>query len=194
MAPTRIAIVTYSSVLEGINSVEGCEGTIYRVAETLPPEILEKIKPVPREDPVITAEELPEFDGLIFGIPTRFGMMPAQMKALWDGTGGLWASGGLVGKPAAAFTSVSTQGGGIETTIMTAVTQFTHHGMIFVPCGYSYGADMFNLEEIKAGSPWGAATYAGPTGERWPTEMELGYARHQGKYFAGVVKRLASTK
>ncbi|KAL4420916.1 hypothetical protein ABPG77_001257 [Micractinium sp. CCAP 211/92] len=193
MAPTRIAIVHYSvqghvrkmaqSVLEGINSLEGCEGTIYRVAETLPPEILEKIKP-----------ELPAFDGLIFGIPTRFGMMPAQMKALWDATGPLWASGALVGKPVAAFTSVSTQGGGIETTIMTALTQFVHHGMIFVPCGYSYGAPMFNLDEVKAGSPWGAATYAGPTGERWPTEMELGYARHQGQYFAGVVKRLALSK
>ncbi|EFN56868.1 hypothetical protein CHLNCDRAFT_144498 [Chlorella variabilis] len=120
--------------------------------------------------------------------------MPVQMKAVWDATGALWAKGSLVGKPAAAFTSVGTQGGGIETTIMTAVTQFTHHGMIFVPPGYSFGADMFSLEAVKAGSPWGAATFAGADGSRQPTEVELQYAKHQasGAYFARVVKKLAA--
>ncbi|PRW51084.1 phospholipase carboxylesterase [Chlorella sorokiniana] len=205
------------------------------VAETLPPAILEKIKPEPRADyPVIRPEELPDFDGLIFGIPTRFGMMPQQarhcwaalkahcllracgtnmqahllrrtarsyrlqVKALWDATGGLWASGALVGKPAAAFCSVATQGGGMETTIMTALTQFTHHGMIFVPPGYSFGNEMFNTDHVKAGSPWGAGTFAGGDGSRRPTDVELAYAKHQasffqlGQYFAKVVKKLAA--
>lgn len=203
MAPVRVAVIYYSvhghvrqlaeKVLDGINSVEGCEAVIHQVAETLPPEILAKIKPVPRADhPIIRPEELPDFDGLIFGIPTRFGMMPSQIKALFDATGGLWASGALVGKPAAAFCSVATQGGGMETTIMTALTQFTHHGMIFVPPGYSFGNEMFNTDHVKAGSPWGAGTFAGADGSRQPTDVELAYAKHQGQYFAKVVKKLAA--
>ena len=113
------------------------------------------------------------------------------MKAFFDMTGGLWGSGGLVGKPATMFTSTGVQGGGQETTIMTAVTQLAHHGMIFVPPGFSYGPAMFDVEAPHGGSAWGAGTFAGPTGARQPSEMEMGQVTHQGKYFAGVVKKLA---
>ena len=101
------------------------------------------------------------------------------MKAFFDSTGGLWAAGSLVGKPATMLTSTASQGGGQETTIMTAVTQLTHHGMIFVPPGYTFGPSMFDLAALHGGSPWGAGTFAGPTGDRKPSDMELAYAKHQ---------------
>jgi NAD(P)H dehydrogenase (quinone) len=138
---------------------------------------------------VISPAELEEADGIIFGFPTRFGMMAAQMKAFFDATGGLWMAGKLVGKPAAAFVSTGTQGGGQETTILTAITQLTHHGMVFVPIGYSSPL-IANIDEVHGGSPYGAGTLAGPTGSRMPSELELAVAKHQGVHFTGVAKAL----
>jgi NAD(P)H dehydrogenase (quinone) len=219
---------------EGVDSVDGVEGVLYQVAETLPADVLEKMH-APAKDaavPVAVPGTIDQADGFAFGTPTRFGMMSAQMKAFFDGalmmgglgrvslgsdcvvafrqpdapthphtthtqppypaTGGHWQKGSLVGKPATIFTSTATQGSGMETTVMTAVTQLAHHGMIFVPPGYSFGAKMFQLETPKGGSPWGAGTLAGPDGSRQPTEDELAYARHQGKLIAGVTKKLAA--
>jgi len=105
--------------------------------------------------------------------------MEAQMKAFFDSTGSLWAAGSLVGKPATMITSTASQSGGQETTIMTAVTQLAHHGMIFVPPGFSYGPAMFDVEAPHGGSAWGAGTFAGPTGDRQPSETELAYTKHQ---------------
>ncbi|GAB4818616.1 hypothetical protein N2152v2_005662 [Parachlorella kessleri] len=168
--------------------------TAWQVAETLPPNIVELMKAPPKpwpEIPVMEPNKLPEYDGFLFGIPTRFGMMPAQMKALFDATGGLWVKGSLVGKPAGVFVSVGTQGGGIETTALTSVTQFAHHGMIFVPCGYSFGELMQDLSEVHAATSYGACTYAGAKGERQPSQFELDYSRYQGEYFAKVAQKLA---
>jgi NAD(P)H dehydrogenase (quinone) len=125
----------------GVDSIPGCEAVILRVAETLPEEVLTKMHAAPPPDdiPVLDPRDLPKYDGFLFGFPTRFGMMAAQMKAMFDATGQLWQAGALVGKPAGVFVSVATQGGGMETTAMTAVTQLTHHGMLFVPPGYSAG-------------------------------------------------------
>lgn len=128
--------------------------------------------------------ELDKCDGMAFGIPTRFGMMAAQMKAFFDSTGGHWAKGALVGKPAAVFHSTGTLGGGQETTSLTAVTQFTHHGMIFVPYGYQSGAFQFDVSCAHGGSPYGAGCLAGPDGSRVPSEGELDMATAQGAYFA----------
>ncbi|CAH2041590.1 unnamed protein product [Thlaspi arvense] len=139
--------------------------------------------------PIITPNELAEADGLIFGFPTRYGMMAAQFKAFFDSTGGLWRTQGLAGKPAGIFFSTGSQGGGQETTALTAITQLTHHGMIFVPIGYTFGAGMFEMEQLKGGSPYGAGTYAGD-GSRQPSELELEQAFHQGKYIAGITKKL----
>jgi NAD(P)H dehydrogenase (quinone) len=74
---------------------------------------------------------------------------------------------------------------------LTAITQLTHHGMLFVPVGYTFGAKMFEMEKVKAGSPYGAGTFAGD-GTRWPTTVELEQAFHQGQYFAGIAKKLKS--
>ncbi|XBI91762.1 hypothetical protein VPH35_029013 [Triticum aestivum] len=122
---------------------------------------------------------LAEADGFLFGFPTRFGMMAAQMKAQ-----------SLAGKPAGVFFATGTQGGGQETTALTAVTQLTHHGMLFVPVGYTHGAGMFGMDEVKGGSPYGAGTFAGADGSRVPSDAELALAADQGKYFAGIAKKL----
>ncbi|KAJ7944331.1 putative Minor allergen Alt a [Quillaja saponaria] len=140
----------------------------------------------------ITAAELVEADGLLFGFPTRYGCMAAQMKALFDSTGQLWKEQKLSGKPAGFFVSTGTQGGGQETTAWTAITQLVHHGMLFVPIGYTFGAGMFKMDSIRGGSPYGAGVFAGD-GMREPSETELALAEHQGKYMAAVVKRLAQT-
>ncbi|KAF1883017.1 hypothetical protein Lal_00003199 [Lupinus albus] len=168
---------------------------VYRIShctvpETLPNEVLGKMSAPPKSDvPVITPNELSEADGFVFGFPTRFGMMSAQFKAFLDATGGLWRTQQLAGKPAGIFYSTGSQGGGQETTALTAITQLVHHGMIFVPIGYTFGAGMFEMEQVKGGSPYGAGTYAGD-GSRQPTELELQQAFHQGKYIATITKKL----
>jgi len=176
-------------VAKGVES-GGAEVKLLQVPETLPKEVLEKMHAPAKPDvPIATPQDLAEADGIIFGIPTRFGMMTAQMKAYFDATGQLWQKGTLVGKPASIFHSTATQGGGQETTALTTVTQLTHHGMIFVPIGYG-NPSLFNMDEVHGGSPYGAGTFAGGDGSRQPTQLELGIAAYQGKYFAGVVNAL----
>ncbi|XP_072970114.1 probable NAD(P)H dehydrogenase (quinone) FQR1-like 1 [Typha angustifolia] len=197
---TKVYIVYYSTyghveklaeeIKKGASSVGGVEAKLWQVPETLPEEVLQKFGAPPKSDvPIITPNELAEADGIIFGFPTRFGMMAAQFKAFIDSTGGLWKTQQLAGKPAGIFYSTSSQGGGQETTPLTAITQLVHHGMIFVPIGYTFGAGMFEMEQVKGGSPYGAGTFAGD-GSRLPSELELGQAFHQGKYFAEIAKKL----
>jgi len=197
----KVAIVYYSmyghvkkmadAVKDGLESA-GCEATLLQVPETLPSEVLEKMHaPEKSSDAVADPHALPEYDGIIFGIPTRFGMAASQMKAFMDSTGGLWLAGKLVGKPAGIFFSTGTQGGGQETTALTFITQLTHHGMVYVPIGYS-SPKLMDMNEIHGGSPYGAGCLAGPDGSRQPSDLELSVAKHQGEYFAGVVKKLAA--
>ncbi|PNW77892.1 hypothetical protein CHLRE_10g456000v5 [Chlamydomonas reinhardtii] len=181
----------YKTALESTGDVEA---HLFRVAETLPADALEKMHAPPKPDdiPVMETSKLPDADAFVFGFPTRFGMMAGQMKNFFDTTGALWQAGALHGKPASMFTSTATQGGGQETTIMTAVTQLAHHGMIFVPTGYAAGAAMFGIQDAKGGSPWGAGTLAGPDGSRQPSEVELEALRVQAKHFGGIAKKLAA--
>lgn len=179
-------------VKEGVDSVEGVEGFLFQVPETLPADVLTKMGAPPKDEsiPTITSAQLAEADGFLFGTPTRYGMMAAQMKAFFDSTGSHWKTQSLAGKPAGIFVSTGTQNGGQETTALTAVTQLTHHGMLFVPIGYTFGAGMFKMDEPKGGSPYGAGTFAGD-GTRTPSESELGIAEHQGRLTANVAKLLA---
>lgn len=198
----RIFIVFYSMyghvedlarrMKKGVDGVDGVEGLLYRVPETLPSEVLEAMKAPPKdtEIPEISAAELAAADGVLFGFPTRYGSMAAQMKAFFDSTGQLWKEQILAGKPAGFFVSTGTQGGGQETTAWTAITQLAHHGMLFVPIGYTFGAGMFKMDSVRGGSPYGAGVFAGD-GTRGPSETELALAEHQGKYMAAVVKKLA---
>ncbi|KAK7308532.1 hypothetical protein VNO77_42144 [Canavalia gladiata] len=198
----RVFIVFYSmyghveslarSLKKGVDSVEGVEGVLFRVPETLSEEVLQKMKAPKKDDqvPLISAEKLVEADGLLFGFPTRYGSMAAQMKGFFDSTGQLWREQKLAGVPAGFFVSTGSQGGGQETTAWTAITQLVHHGMLFVPIGYGFGAGMFELESIRGGSPYGAGVYAGD-GTRQASELELALAEYQGKYMATTVKKLA---
>ncbi|KAJ0409904.1 hypothetical protein P43SY_005798 [Pythium insidiosum] len=199
---TRVAIIYYSmyghvatmanAVKEGVEKVDGVTAEIYQIAETLSEEVLAKMHAPPKKDhPIATSDVLKEADGILLGIPSRFGSMPAQVKAFFDATGGLWQSGALVGKPVGIFFSSGTPGGGQETVAMTSVTFLTHQGMIFVPLGYRSPL-LFNMDEVHGGSPWGAGTYAGPDGSRQPTTLELNVARAQGESFAGVAKKLSA--
>nr|GLL26342.1 probable NAD(P)H dehydrogenase (quinone) FQR1-like 2 [Ipomoea trifida] len=178
---------------KGVDAVDGVEAVLYRVPETLSDDVLRQMRAPPKDDeiPEITsAAELPAADGLLFGFPTRYGCMAAQMKAFFDSTGQLWKEQKLAGKPAGFFVSTGTQGGGQETTAWTAITQLAHHGMLFVPIGYTFGAGMFKMDSIRGGTPYGAGVFAGD-GSREPTETELALAEHQGRYMAAVTKRLA---
>ncbi|KDP46223.1 hypothetical protein JCGZ_10063 [Jatropha curcas] len=179
---------------KGVDSIDEVEGILYRVPETLPMEVLEQMKVPPKgnEVPVISVNELVNADGFLFGFPTRFGSMAAQMKAFFDSTSELWMEQKLAGVPAGFFVSTGTQGGGQETTAWTAITQLAHHGMLYVPIGYTFGAGMFRMDSIRGGSPYGAGVFSGD-GSRQPTETELALAEHQGKYMASIVKRFART-
>ncbi|GFR49390.1 hypothetical protein Agub_g11442 [Astrephomene gubernaculifera] len=199
----RVYIVYYSTYghiarmaeefKSALQTVDGVDVKLFQVAETLPAEVLEKMHAPPKSDvPILSPLELPDADAFVFGFPTRFGMMAAQMKNFFDATGMLWQKGALQGKPASLFTSTASQGGGQETTIMTAVTQLAHHGMIYVPAGFCAGGVMFGLGEAKGGSPWGAGALAAGDGSRQPSEAELEAVRAQAKYFGEVAKKLAA--
>ncbi|KAL2460161.1 putative NAD(P)H dehydrogenase (quinone) FQR1-like 2 [Abeliophyllum distichum] len=198
----RIFIVFYSmyghieglakKMKKGVDGIEGVEGILYRVPEILAPEVLEQMKVPPKGDeiPLISVDKLVEANGFLFGFPTRYGSMATQMKAFFDSTGNLWREQKLAGIPAGFFVSTGTQGGGQETTAWTAITQLAHHGMLYVPIGYTFGAGMFKMDSIRGGSPYGAGVFSGD-GTRPPSETELALAEHQGKYMAMIVKRFA---
>ncbi|KAF8338619.1 flavoprotein-like protein [Amanita rubescens] len=200
MSSPRIAIVIYSlyghiakmaeSARAGIVEAGG-QAKIFQVPETLSPEILTLVKAPPKPDyPIMTIENLPNFDGYLFGIPTRYGNMPVQWKAFWDGTGSLWTTGALSGKFAGVFVSSGTLGSGQEATVMNTMSTLVHHGINFVPLGYKHaGAELTNIEEIHGGSPWGAGTVCSPTGTRDPSALELRQARAQAKAFYEILSR-----
>jgi NAD(P)H dehydrogenase (quinone) len=165
-----------------------------RVPETLPGEVLEKMGAVDAQKsmthvPVCTVEELAAADAVIFGTPTRFGNMCGQMRQFLDATGQLWAKGALVGKVGSVFTSSATQHGGQESTILSFHITLLHHGFVVVGLPYAFQGQM-RVDEITGGSPYGASTIAGGSGERMPSENELDGARFQGKYVAGVAAKL----
>ncbi|KAJ3289083.1 hypothetical protein HDU79_004322 [Rhizoclosmatium sp. JEL0117] len=177
-------------IVQGLES-EGAEAKLFRVPETLPTEVLGKMHANAFEDiPVITPEELAKADGFLFGFGTRFGGAPAQVKAFWDSTGGLWATGALAGKFGGAFTSSGTQHGGQETTIASFISHYVHHGVIFVPLGFA-PKGVSGVDEVSGGTPWGASTISGSDGSRQVSEREKGVAREQGVNFAKTLKRLA---
>ncbi|KAI8888844.1 benzoquinone reductase [Backusella circina FSU 941] len=171
---------------KGLQST-GVNVKMFQVKETLSDDILDKMHaPIKPDLPVITVDELTEADGILFGIPTRFGTMPAQVKALLDATGKLWANGSLAGKFAGTFFCTASQHGGQETTAFTTITYFTHHAMVYVPLGFA-SAHLFDTTEVVGGSPYGAGTVANGDGSREVSQKELEIARTQGENFGKVV-------
>ena len=197
---TRILVLYYSmyghvetlanAIADGARSVEGVEVTLKRVPETMPPDVAAKFgAKLDQAAPVADPKELGSYDAILFGTPTRFGNMAAQMRNFLDQTGSLWVKGALVGKVGSVFTSTGT-GGGNESTIISFVTTLMHHGMIYAGLPYAC-PELADISEVKGGSPWGAATIAGADGSRQPSAKELAQARFQGRHVAGIAKRLA---
>lgn len=198
---THILVLYYSmyghvetlakAVAEGARSVEGVEVAIKRVPELVPEEAARKAgAKLDQEAPIATIQELPGYDAIIFGTPTRFGNMCSQMRNFLDQTGKHWLSGALIGKVGSVFTSTATQHGGQETTITSFHTTLLHHGMVIVGVPYSCKA-ILNMDEITGGSPYGASTLAGGDGSRHPSENELTIARFQGEHVAKITKNLS---
>ncbi|MEN3188961.1 MAG: NAD(P)H:quinone oxidoreductase [Atribacterota bacterium] len=175
---------------EGAESVKDVIAVLRRVPETLPQDILESTGIAQAQKafahvPVADLSDFEEADAVLFGVPTRFGNMCAQMRAFLDSTGPLWAKGVLVGKPAGVMTSSATQHGGQETTIITVMVTLLHHGMILVGLPYAFN-EQVGVDQVSGCSPYGASTITGGRGERFPSERELAGARYQGKYLALV--------
>ena len=169
----------------------GAEATIKRVPELVPAEIARQSGyKLDQAGPIATVDELPNYDAIIFGTPTRFGNMCAQMKNFLDQTGALWAQGKLVGKVGSVFTSTASQHGGQESTILATHIVLLHQGMVIVGLPYAFQGQM-GLEEIKGGSPYGASTIAGADGSRRPVAAELDGARYQGRHVAQIAAKLA---
>ncbi len=198
---TKVLVLYYSTyghietlakaVAEGVRGVDGVEVTIKRVSELMTEE--QAARAGAKTDQVAeiaSPSELGDYDGIIFGSPTRFGNVASQMRNFMDQTGGLWAKGALVGKVGSVFTSTGT-GGGNETTILSFWPTLAHHGMVIAGAPYTID-EMADVSAVRGGSPYGAGTIAGPDGSRSPSETELTIARHQGAHVAGLAKKLAA--
>jgi len=198
---TRVLVLYYSgyghiermagAVADGARGVDGVEVTIKRVPELVPREVaLKSGMKLDQEAPLAQPSELADYDAIIFGTPTRFGNMAAQMRNFLDQTGGLWLQGRLVGKVGSVFASTASQHGGQETTITSFHSTLFHLGFVVVGVPYSCQG-LLNMDEISGGTPYGATTLAGGDGTRQPSENELSIARFQGKHVAEIAKRLA---
>lgn len=182
------------AIADGARQVAGAEVSVLQVAELVPDAALERsgAKAARQQFAHILfaqPQQLPEADALIFGTPTRFGNMAAQMRNFLDQTGGLWAKGLLIGKVGSVFCSTGTQHGGHETTITSFHTTLLHLGMLIVGVPYSC-QELVNMKEITGGSPYGAGTLAGGDGSRQPSENELAIARFQGRHVAEITRKL----
>ncbi|MCB4771511.1 NAD(P)H:quinone oxidoreductase type IV [Ancylobacter sp. Lp-2] len=177
------------AVAEGAREA-GADVVVKRVPETVPEEIARANHfKLDQKAPIATVDELKDYDAIIFGSGTRFGTVASQLRAFIDQTGGLWFTGGLVGKVGSVFTSSATQHGGQESTILGFVPTLLHHGMVVVGLPYAFQGQM-GLDEIKGGSPYGASTITDGDGSRQPSKVELDAARYQGKHVATIAGKL----
>ena len=199
---TRVLVLYYSSyghveamaeaVAEGARSVEGVQVDLKRVPELVPEEVARKANmKLEQRAPVAAPDDLADYDAIIFGTPTRYGNMCAQMRNFLDQTGGLWLKGTLNGRVGSVFASTATQHGGQETTLTSFHTTLLHLGLVIVGLPYSAAGQM-TMDEITGGSPYGATTIAGGDGSRMPSANELELARFQGRHVAAIAAKLAA--
>ena len=197
---TRILVLYYSSYghvralaeaeAEGALGVAGTSVDIRRIPETVPEPVRRAAGYLDDDTPVATPADLAAYDGIIFGTPTRFGMMAGQVKQFLDQAGGLWAQNALVGKVAAVFASTGSQHGGHEATLLSTHIPLMHFGMLIAGLPYTF-AGQTTGEGIIGGAPYGAGTIAGADGSRAPTATDLAGARFQGAHVARIAARLA---
>ncbi|MGE5490783.1 MAG: NAD(P)H:quinone oxidoreductase [Actinomycetota bacterium] len=200
----RVQVIFYSmyghiyqlaqAVAEGAREVHDTEVSLWQVPELVPQEILEQSGAAAKraafaQVPVIRPEDMVDAHALIFGTPTRFGNMCAQMRNFFDQTGKQWMEGSLIGKVGSVFTSTASQHGGQETTITSFHTTLLHHGMVIVGVPYAE-AGLVDMSALSGGTPYGASTITGGDGSRQPSPNELQIARYQGRHAAGVAKKL----
>jgi len=197
---TKVLVLYYSmyghievlanAIAEGAGKVEGVSVDIKRVPELMSEEAAQKAHvKLDQAAPIASVDDLANYDAIIFGTPTRFGNMCAQMRNFLDQTGGLWMKGALVGKPGSVFTSTASQHGGQETTITSFHTTLLHHGMIVVGVPYSI-PNLSDISEMSGGTPYGASSITGGDGKRMPSENELFIARFQGEHVAKIARKL----
>lgn len=202
---TKIQVVFYSmyghiykmaeAVAAGAREVANTEVTLYQVPELVPDDVLEKsgakaARAAFAQVPLIQPDQLADADAIIFGSPTRFGNMCAQMRNFLDQTGGLWMKGALVGKVGSVFSSTASQHGGQETTLTSFHSTLLHQGMVIVGVPYSEQR-LVDMSQITGGTPYGATTITGADGSRQPSENELAIARFQGRHVAEIASKLA---
>lgn len=197
---TKILILYYSTyghvealanaIAEGAREVAGVEVALRRAPELMPREVAERshVK-LDQAAPIATVDELPSYDAIILGSPTRYGRIASQMAQFLDQTGGLWMKGAFVGKVGSAFTSTASQHGGQETTLLGLITNLFHFGMTVVPLPYN-APGLLDIAEVNGGTPYGASTIANGDGSRQPSASELAMARHQGRHVAEVTAAL----
>jgi NAD(P)H dehydrogenase (quinone) len=176
---------------EGVARVPGMQVVVKRVPELVPLDVAQASGfRLDQRAPLAAVEELPGYDAIIFGTPTRFGNMAAQMRNFLDQTGVIWTQGALVGKVGSVFCSTASQHGGQETTITSFHTTLLHHGMIIVGLPYTY-RELSTMREITGGTPYGASCVTGAGDElRMPTALELTLCRYQGEHVARITARL----
>ena len=196
---TKVLVLYYSTyghietmayaVAEGVRAA-GAEVVVKRVPETVPEDIARTAHfKLDQPAPIATVQELPEYDAIILGVPTRYGRMAGQMTAFWDAAGSVWASGALTGKVGSVFSSTATQHGGQETTLFSGITNLMHFGMVIVGLPYAYQGQM-TLDEIVGGSPEGATAMAVRQGQQRPRRKDLGAARCRGRRVGQVSSKL----
>ena len=179
------------AIADGARQLQGNDVAVKRMPETLPDDVQKQMHmKMDRKDPVATIAELPQYDCIIVGTPTRFGRLPAQAAAFWDQAGSLWMQNALVGKVASTFTATATQHGGNELTLMSMITTLLHLGLVIVGLPYAAKGQM-TLDEISGGSPYGVSTIAGGQGQRQPSANELEMARYQGKHTSEIAAKVA---
>jgi NAD(P)H dehydrogenase (quinone) len=197
---TKVLVLFYSSyghiermaeaVAEGARSVASTEVTVKRVPELVPDEVARKSGyKLHQEASIAVPQEIADYDAIIFGTPTRFGNMCAQMRNFLDQTGGHWLNGTLIGKVGSVFTGTASQHGGQESTLLSFHITLLHQGMIIVGLPYS-ATGQLTLDEISGGSPYGATTITAGDGSRWPSANELEMAKFQGRHVAEITKKL----
>jgi NAD(P)H dehydrogenase (quinone) len=180
-----------NAAAEGARSA-GADVVVKRVPELVPDAVAKQsYYKMDQAAPIADPNELGDYDAIIFGTPTRFGNMAAQMKNFLDQTGGLWMKGALVGKIGSVMTATGSQHGGQETTITSFHTVLLHQGMVIVGLPYAFQGQMGH-EEVKGGSPYGATTITGGDGSRQPSAIELEGAKFQGSHVAKLAAKLAA--
>lgn len=200
---TNLLVLYYSSYghieimahaqADGAARVPDTRVVVKQVPELVSPEVCKASGFVlDQRAPYAVPDELDQYDAIIFGTPTRFGNMAAQMRNFLDQTGALWGRGALVGKVGSVFTSTASQHGGQETTITSFHSSLLHHGMVVVGLPYTF-KDLTTMREITGGTPYGASCVTGAGSElRMPTALELDMCRYQGEHVARIAGRLVA--